>query len=81
VLGALEQVRLLERAIGLLPDARVPIERQARFDLATAVVGARWDSLDREYYASGEVASADLGNRLVEFLRRHAASFVRSYDE
>jgi hypothetical protein len=79
-LGALAQAGLLERAIGLLPDARTPIDRQARFDLATAVDDARWDSLDREYYALGEIASADLGVLLVEFLRRHAASFVRSYE-
>jgi hypothetical protein len=57
-IGAERKGLLLERAISLWPNSRVPKDRDTRIrwitEEAGSSVGETWESLDREYYALNE---------------------------
>jgi hypothetical protein len=75
-LGAPRAAGLLQRAIDTFPNKRVPPHRGKRNDELDKTDAKVLAALDTEYYALDKAGGEDLGERILSFMRPHAADHI-----
>ena len=75
-LDAPKTAGLLSSAIDTFPNKHAPARRSVRNDELDKADTKALDKLDSEYYALEKGAGEDLGERILSFMRQHAADRI-----
>jgi len=74
--GASQAAKLLEQAIAAFPGGQVPTQRLARYEALQKVNAEVLEALDTAYYRLEKTTGEDLSERILAFMRNHAADRV-----